>query len=94
MKIAEHPLGLARLALRRADIVHVQWMTIPEIDRWLLRTRAPMVYTAHDMSDRRTGEKRATWTALYDRFRARRRPQRVGRARRWPSSGSTRRSCA
>ena len=69
MKIAEHPLGLARMALRRADIVHVQWMTIPELDRWLMRTREPMVYTAHDMSDRRTGEKRATWTALYDRFR-------------------------
>ena len=69
VKIAEHPLGLARMALRRADIVHMQWMTIPELDRWLMRTREPMVYTAHDMSDRRTGEKRGTWTALYDRFR-------------------------
>jgi glycosyltransferase involved in cell wall biosynthesis len=69
VKVAEHPLGLARMAMRRADIVHVQWMTIPELDRWLMRTREPMVYTAHDMSDRRTGQKRSTWLALYDRFR-------------------------
>ena len=55
LKVAEHPLGLARLWAERADIVHVQWMTIPELDRWLMRSREPMVYTAHDMSDRRTG---------------------------------------
>ena len=93
VKVVEHPLGLARMALRRADIVHVQWMTIPELDRWLMRTREPMVYTAHDMSDRRTGQKRATWLALYDRFRRVVAHSESG-ARRWPSSGSTRRSCA
>jgi glycosyltransferase involved in cell wall biosynthesis len=68
LKLAEHPLGLARLALRPADVVHVQWMTVPEIDRWLLRSRAPLVYTAHDMNDRRTGGKAAMWRQLYGRF--------------------------
>jgi glycosyltransferase involved in cell wall biosynthesis len=68
LKLAEHPLGLARLALRGADVVHVQWMTVPEMDRWLLRSRAPLVYTAHDMSDRRTGGRAAMWRHLYDRF--------------------------
>ncbi len=64
----EHPLGLARLALRQADVVHVQWMTIPEMDRWLLHVRSPMVYTAHDISDRRSGHRHDTWLALYRRF--------------------------
>jgi glycosyltransferase involved in cell wall biosynthesis len=68
IKIAEHPLGMARMAARRADVVHVQWMTIPELDRWLLRSRLPMVYTAHDMRDRRTGSKRRLWRALFGRF--------------------------
>jgi len=68
LKLAEHPLGLARLALRPADLVHVQWMTVPELDRWLLRSRAPLVYTAHDMSDRRTGGHASMWRHLYNRF--------------------------
>ena len=53
----------------RGDIVHVQWMTIPELDRWLMRAKVPMVYTAHDMSDRRTGGRAAMWRAIYRRFR-------------------------
>lgn len=68
LKVAEHPFGMLGLAMHRADVVHVQWMTIPELDRWLLRSRAPLVYTAHDMSDRRTGRKVALWTSLYRRF--------------------------
>jgi glycosyltransferase involved in cell wall biosynthesis len=68
LKVAEHPVGLLRMYLQRADIVHVQWMTIPELDRWLLRSRAPMVYTAHDMSDRRTGSRQRLWLDLYRRF--------------------------
>ncbi len=68
LKVAEHPIGLARLRRRPADVVHVQWMTLPEVDRHLLRVRAPMVYTAHDMSDRRTGLRRDMWLALYRRF--------------------------
>ena len=68
LKVAEHPFGMARLAMAKADVVHVQWMTIPEMDRWLLHARAPLVYTAHDMSDRRTGGNQGLWNALFHRF--------------------------
>ncbi|HVG89596.1 MAG TPA: glycosyltransferase family 4 protein [Gaiellales bacterium] len=68
LKVAEHPLGLARMYLQPADLVHLQWMTIPELDTWLLRARAPMVFTAHDVVPRRTGRRRGIWQRLYDRF--------------------------
>ena len=68
VKVAEHPFGLAALALRRSDVMHVQWLSIPEIDRWLLRSRAPLVFTAHDQAQRRTAGKRRMWEAMYDRF--------------------------
>jgi glycosyltransferase involved in cell wall biosynthesis len=69
MKVAEHPFGMAGLALRRPDVLHVQWLSIPELDRWLLRSRAPLVYTAHDHAQRRTAGKAAVWEKLYERFR-------------------------
>jgi glycosyltransferase involved in cell wall biosynthesis len=68
LKIAEHPLGLAQLALRRADVVHLQWLSIPEVDRYLLRSRAPLVYTAHDHAQRRTARRTGVWRDLYGRF--------------------------
>ena len=48
--------------------MHVQWLSIPEIDRVLLRSRAPLVYTAHDNAQRRTSSKTGVWDALYRRF--------------------------
>jgi glycosyltransferase involved in cell wall biosynthesis len=68
LKVAEHPLGLARLALRRADIVHLQWLAAPELDARLLRARAPLVFTAHDLLPRRTASKTALWRRLFGRF--------------------------
>jgi glycosyltransferase involved in cell wall biosynthesis len=68
LKVAEHPLGLARLAATRADVVHVQWLAAPELDVWLLRHRAPLVLTAHDLLPRRTAHKRALWRRLFGRF--------------------------
>ena len=68
VKVAEHPFGLAQLALRHPDVVHVQWLSIPEVDRVLLRSRAPLVYTAHDNAQRRTSSKKRVWDALYRRF--------------------------
>ncbi|HEV8450606.1 MAG TPA: glycosyltransferase family 4 protein [Gaiellales bacterium] len=68
LKVAEHPFGLARLALRHPDVVHIQWLSIPEVDRVLLRSRAPLVYTAHDNAQRRTSSKKGVWDALYRRF--------------------------
>ena len=66
-KALEHPLGLARLARVHADIVHVQWLT-PELDHRLLRHRAPLVLTAHDLLPRRTAAKTELWRRLFTRF--------------------------
>ena len=66
VKAVEHPLGMARLALLRPDVLHVQWL-VPELDRWLLRSRAPIVFTAHDIVPRRTKSKIGLWRALFAR---------------------------
>jgi glycosyltransferase involved in cell wall biosynthesis len=68
LKALEHPLGLARLARTSADVVHVQWLTAPSLDLRLLRHRAPLVLTAHDLLPRRTAHKLALWRRLFDRF--------------------------
>ena len=68
VKLAEHPLGLARLARVRADVLHLQWLAAPELDARLLRHRAPLVFTAHDLLPRRTAAKTALWRRLFDRF--------------------------
>ena len=68
LKALEHPAGLARLALTRADVVHLQWLSAPEADRWLLRARAPLVYTAHDLLPRRTASRSRLWRRLFARF--------------------------
>jgi glycosyltransferase involved in cell wall biosynthesis len=67
-KAIEHPLALVRLALARCDVVHLQWVTAPEADSWLLRTLAPLVFTAHDLLPRRTAGQTRTWTRLFHRF--------------------------
>ena len=41
LKAAEHPLGLAALRRRRADVLHLQWLAAPEIDARLFRPRVP-----------------------------------------------------
>ena len=68
MKALEHPVGLARLAAARADVVHLQWCGAPELDAWLLRSRAPLVFTAHDLLPRRTAHRQALWRRLFTRF--------------------------
>jgi glycosyltransferase involved in cell wall biosynthesis len=68
VKLAEHPLGLARLAAMHPDVVHLQWLALPEVDARLLRLRAPAVFTAHDLLPRRTAAKRALWLRLLGRF--------------------------
>ena len=68
LKVLEHPLGMARLALAQADVLHVQWLGLPEADAWLLRSRAPLVLTAHDLLPRRTARKQGVWRRLFDRF--------------------------
>jgi glycosyltransferase involved in cell wall biosynthesis len=68
LKAAEHPLGLARLARRPADVLHLQWLAAPQLDARLLRSRAPLVFTAHDLLPRRTAGKVDLWRRLLDRF--------------------------
>jgi len=67
VKALEHPLGMARFATLRPDVLHVQWFGAPEADRWLFRPRAPVVFTAHDIIPRRTASRTRLWQALFDR---------------------------
>jgi glycosyltransferase involved in cell wall biosynthesis len=68
VKGVEHPFGMARFALAKPDVLHVQWLGAPELDRWLFHPRSPAVLTAHDIIPRRTRSKTAMWQALFDRF--------------------------
>jgi len=68
LKVLEHPLGLAALLLRPADVLHVQWLTAPELDVHLFRPRGPSVFTAHDLLPRRTARKAELWHRLLTRF--------------------------
>ncbi|HEY3541456.1 MAG TPA: glycosyltransferase family 4 protein [Gaiellaceae bacterium] len=67
LKVAEHPVGLARLLALRADVLHVQWL-VPELDARLLHPRTPSVFTAHDLLPRRTAAKLDLWRRLLARF--------------------------
>jgi len=68
LKAIEHPFGMARLATLKPDVLHMQWVGAPELDRWLFRPRIPAVLTAHDIIPRRTLSKMGLWRALFDRF--------------------------
>jgi glycosyltransferase involved in cell wall biosynthesis len=67
VKALEHPFGMLGLAVRKPDVLHVQWFGAPELDRWLFRPRSAVVFTAHDILPRRTKEKTRLWRALFDR---------------------------
>src|SRR5207245_564226 len=60
---------LAALARAHTDLVHVQWLALPQADV-RLRFRAPSVFTAHDLLPRRTAGKRDLWRKLLTRFDA------------------------
>ena len=68
LKAAEHAPGMLGLLRRRPDLLHVQWLAAPELDRYLLRPRVPTVFTAHDLLPRRTAGKRSVWRTLLARF--------------------------
>jgi glycosyltransferase involved in cell wall biosynthesis len=68
VKALEHPLGMLRLSRRPADVVHVQWLSSPQLDERLLRLSAPSVFTAHDLLPRRTASKLDLWRRLLRRF--------------------------
>jgi glycosyltransferase involved in cell wall biosynthesis len=68
LKAVEHVPGTLSLLRRRPDVLHLQWLAAPELDRFLLRPRVPTVFTAHDLLPRRTARKRVLWRALLARF--------------------------
>jgi glycosyltransferase involved in cell wall biosynthesis len=68
VKAIEHAPGMLALLRRRPDVLHLQWLAAPELDRHLLRTRVPKVFTAHDLLPRRTARKVSLWRELLARF--------------------------
>jgi glycosyltransferase involved in cell wall biosynthesis len=68
LKAAEHPLGLAALSRRKADVLHLQWLAAPELDARLFRPHLPAVFTAHDLLPRRTATRPDLWRRLLGRF--------------------------
>jgi glycosyltransferase involved in cell wall biosynthesis len=68
LKVAEHPFGLAALRGFDADVLHVQWLPVPELDALLFRPHLPSVFTAHDILPRRTAHRADLWRRLYARF--------------------------
>ena len=59
-KAIEHPFAMRRLLARPAQVVHFQWLDAPELDVLLLRSRKPLVFTAHDLLPRRTARRAPT----------------------------------
>jgi glycosyltransferase involved in cell wall biosynthesis len=68
LKAAEHAPGMLALQRRRPDVLHLQWLAAPELDRYLLRPRVPTVFTAHDLLPRRTAGRLSLWRTLLSRF--------------------------
>ena len=67
LKAAEH-LGVARsLGRVRADVLHLQWLAVPQIDV-NIKFRGPAVFTAHDLLPRRTADKLELWKRLLGKF--------------------------
>jgi glycosyltransferase involved in cell wall biosynthesis len=68
LKAVEHGPGMMALLRRRPDVLHLQWLAAPELDRVLLHPRVPTVFTAHDLLPRRTARKLTLWRTLLARF--------------------------
>ncbi|MBJ7473230.1 MAG: glycosyltransferase, partial [Solirubrobacteraceae bacterium] len=51
-RVVEHPLGLRRLRGRPADITHLQWAPLQEVDAFGLPRQRALVITAHDVLPR------------------------------------------
>ena len=68
LKAAEHPVGLAALRRRHADVLHLQWLAAPVLDASLFRPHLPAVFTAHDLLPRRTAKRADMWRRLLGRF--------------------------
>ncbi len=68
LKAVEHAAGLGRLRSVSADIHHVQWAPLPQLDVRLMPAGPHAVITAHDILPRRTAGKVELWRRLYGRY--------------------------
>jgi glycosyltransferase involved in cell wall biosynthesis len=72
-RLAQHVPDMLRYrrTAREADVVHFQWLTIPEIDVHLLPRGRPLIFTAHDVLPReRVAGSHAAQRRLLERFDA------------------------
>jgi glycosyltransferase involved in cell wall biosynthesis len=67
LKAIEHLGVMQSLARARADVLHLQWLALPQADV-RLRFRSPSVFTAHDLLPRRTASRHDLWRRLLERF--------------------------
>jgi glycosyltransferase involved in cell wall biosynthesis len=67
LKAVEHLDVMRSLSLARVDVLHVQWLALPQADVHL-RFRSPSVFTAHDLLPRRTASRIDLWRTLLARF--------------------------
>ena len=67
LKAVEHLAVMQSLAHTRADVLHLQWLALPQADVHL-RFRSPSVFTAHDLLPRRTASRHDLWRRLLERF--------------------------
>ena len=67
LKAVEHLDVMRSLARARPDVLHLQWLAVPQADAHL-RLRAPSVFTSHDLLPRRTASRRDLWRRLLGRF--------------------------
>jgi glycosyltransferase involved in cell wall biosynthesis len=67
LKGVEHVGVVGSVSLRRPDILHMQWLALPQLDSYA-RFRSPAVFTAHDLLPRRTADKRDLWGRLLAKF--------------------------
>jgi glycosyltransferase involved in cell wall biosynthesis len=73
LKLAGHVPGMLRYraAAQAAELVHFQWLALPQIDGWLLPRGRPLVLTAHDVLAREpTPAQRSAQLRLYRRMDA------------------------
>jgi glycosyltransferase involved in cell wall biosynthesis len=67
LKAIEHLDVIRSLSLARPDVLHVQWLALPQADVHL-RFRGPSVFTAHDLLPRRPASRRNLWRRIRARF--------------------------
>jgi len=67
LKAVEHLEVMWSLARARPDVLHLQWLAVPQADVHLC-FRAPSVFTSHDLLPRRTASRQDLWRRLLGRF--------------------------